>query len=134
MFVYVLLYDSGKDSEGIHSLEIKDKTVVLMFEEQDDADRYCGLLEAQDFPSPTVERVEKTEIEQFCFQSGYEAKFVNKGFIPKSPEDRLLISPPQSNLDVSGWNEEKSTSPNIEVLEEESNDIDIIRRNLENLL
>ena len=32
MLVHVLLYQAGKDSEGIHSLELAGKTVVLMFE------------------------------------------------------------------------------------------------------
>ncbi len=135
MFVFVLLYQVGKENEGIHSLEVKDKTVVLMFEEKDDAERYCGLLEAQDFPSPTVESVERNEIEVFCDQSGYEAKFVKKGFIPTSQEDRLFITPPQSNLDVTSWDENSSD------LREGSNqsqtdleDLDKIRRSLEDLL
>ena len=50
MRVFVLLYDAGKDNEGIHSLELAGKTAVLMFENADDAERYAGLLEAQDFP------------------------------------------------------------------------------------
>ncbi|MCH9773046.1 MAG: DUF3110 domain-containing protein, partial [Cyanobacteria bacterium] len=54
MLVHVLLYDAGQDSEGIHSLELSGQTVVLMFENCDDAERYAGLLEAQDFPTPTV--------------------------------------------------------------------------------
>ena len=52
MLVNVLLYEAGTESEGIHSLELKGKTVILMFEDKDDAERYCGLLEAQDFPIP----------------------------------------------------------------------------------
>ena len=49
MNVFVLLYNSGTDKEGIHSIELKGRTIVLMFEDNDDATRYCGLLEAQDF-------------------------------------------------------------------------------------
>ena len=52
MRVHVLLFDAGTDSEGIHSLEIAGRTVVLLFENPDDAERYAGLLEAQDFPVP----------------------------------------------------------------------------------
>ena len=51
MRVHVLLFDAGTDSEGIHSLEIAGRTVVLLFENPDDAERYAGLLEAQDFPA-----------------------------------------------------------------------------------
>ena len=130
MLVHVLLFQAGSENEGIHSLEIKAKTVVLMFEEKDDAQRYCGLLEAQDFPSPTVEIVEREEIESFCQQAGYETRFVNTGFIPQSQEDRLLISPPESNLDVAEW--EKSNIDNKS--DNITNDLEIIKRSLENLL
>tara|TARA_Y100001968_G_scaffold321506_1_gene356032 strand:- start:30650 stop:31057 length:408 start_codon:yes stop_codon:yes gene_type:complete len=135
MLVYVLLYQVGNEGEGIHSLEIKNKTVVLMFEEKDDAERYCGLLVAQDFPSPSVESVERVEIETFCSQSGYEAKFVMKGFIPKTQEDRLLISPPQSNLNVDHWNElnKEASSNNLNDINALEN-LDNIKKSLEDLL
>ena len=106
MLVHVLLYESGSENEGIHSLELKGATVILMFEDRDDAERYCGLLEAQDFPKPTVEVLDKTDIDMFCRESGYESRFVERGFIPNTDEDRLLISPPHSNLDVSNWSED----------------------------
>ena len=41
-----------RTARGIHSLELAGQTVVLMFENRDDAERYAGLLEAQDFPTP----------------------------------------------------------------------------------
>ena len=66
MQVHVLLYDSDDEGEGIHSLELSGKTVVLMFENRDDAERYAGLLEAQDFPVPTVDKIDRSEIEKFC--------------------------------------------------------------------
>ena len=146
MNIYVLLYQAGCENEGIHSLEINEKTVVLMFEEIDDAQRYCGLLEAQDFPCPTVESVKKEEIEEFCSQAGYEARLVERGFIPKSQEDRLMISPPESNLDVADWDEvshcdvaEFNNGQNNSEQEKEdspikSTELDNIRKNLEDLL
>ena len=66
MNIYVLLYNFGTDKEGIHSIELKGRTIVLMFEEKDDAERYCGLLEAQDFPLPSVEMISIDEIRDFC--------------------------------------------------------------------
>jgi hypothetical protein len=102
----VLLFDPGSDQEGIHSLELMGRTVVLMFEEKDDADRYAGLLEAQDFPCPTVEALPRQELEAFCSEAGYEARFVPSGFLPRSEEDRLLIAPPERNMDVENWREE----------------------------
>ena len=45
MAVHVLLFDAGSENEGIHSLELNGTTVVLLFEDKDDAERYAGLLE-----------------------------------------------------------------------------------------
>ena len=137
MFVNVLLYDSGKDSEGIHSLELRGSTIVLMFENKDDADRYCGLLEAQDFPRPTVESLERDEIERFCKEAGYEARFVSSGFVPQTEEERLLLSPPQTNRQVGDWDklEEALTSTESESIENINVDqLDDIRKRLEGLL
>tara|TARA_A100001388_G_C28646096_1_gene439568 strand:+ start:202 stop:582 length:381 start_codon:yes stop_codon:yes gene_type:complete len=126
MNIFVLLYNSGTDKEGIHSIELKGKTIVLMFEDKDDATRYCGLLEAQDFPLPTVESINIEDIKDFCIKLDYEFRLVEKNFVPKTPEDRLLISPPQKNLEVEDWN---TSDDNL-------NDIDLnsIKENLEKLL
>ena len=96
-----------------------------MFEDKDDASRYCGLLEAQDFPLPTVERIDKDEIKDFCIKLDYECKLVEKNFVPKTAEDRLLISPPQKNLGVEDWGEDNN---------KEKIDINTIKENLEKLL
>ena len=126
MNVFVLLYNSGTDKEGIHSIELKGRTIVLMFEDKDDATRYCGLLEAQDFPLPTVEMIDIEEIKDFCIKLDYEFKLVEKNFIPKTPEDRLLISPPARNLEVDEWDKDPK---NNEII-----DINTIKENLEKLL
>ena len=126
MPVHVLLYNAGDDQEGIHSLELEGRTIVLLFEERDDAERYAGLLEAQDFPTPSVEALEREDMEAFCREAGYEARFVPGGFLPQSAEDRLLIAPPEQNRDVSTWQEEPISSgdPSLEAF----------RRQLESLL
>ena len=130
MLVHVLLYEAGTESEGIHSLELKGTTVILMFEDRDDAERYCGLLEAQDFPTPTVEALTKRDIEAFCLEAGYEARYVEKGFIPSTDEERLMISPPLSNLEVGNWNNQDNINEHIS-----SNDqLEDIKKRLENLL
>tara|TARA_B100001250_G_C19794738_1_gene788209 strand:+ start:878 stop:1270 length:393 start_codon:yes stop_codon:yes gene_type:complete len=130
MLVNVLLYEAGTEREGIHSLELKGATVILMFQDKDDAERYCGLLEAQDFPTPSIEELKRVDIETFCIEAGYEARFVEKGFIPSTDEERLMIAPPHSNLDVGNWNSkdnENSKSSSDDQLEE-------IKKRLENLL
>tara|TARA_Y100001968_G_C18719300_1_gene419378 strand:+ start:72 stop:464 length:393 start_codon:yes stop_codon:yes gene_type:complete len=130
MLVHVLLYEAGTQSEGIHSLELKGATVILMFQDRDDAERYCGLLEAQDFPTPSVEELSRVDIEAFCVEAGYEARFVEKGFIPSNDEERLMISPPLSNLDVGNWQNQEVIDNNLS-----SNDqLDDIKKRLENLL
>ena len=126
MNIFVLLYNSGTDQEGIHSIELKGRTIVLMFEVIEDAERYCGLLEAQDFPLPSVEMIDIKEIRDFCTKLNYECKLVEKNFIPKTAEDRLLISPPQKNLEVEKWNNEDIKEDNI--------DLNSIKENLEKLL
>ena len=126
MNIFVLLFNSGTEKEGIHSIELKGRTIVLMFEEKDDAERYCGLLEAQDFPLPSVELINIDEIRDFCNKLDYECKLVEKNFIPKTAEDRLLISPPQKNLEVHDWNQMDSKSDNT--------DLNSIKENLEKLL
>ena len=130
MLVHVLLYEAGTESEGIHSLELKDSTVILMFEDRDDAERYCGLLEAQDFPTPSVEELTRVDIEAFCVEAGYEARFVEKGFIPSTDEERLMISPPLSNLDVDNWNDQDSIDNKLSSNEQ----LEDIKKRLENLL
>ena len=132
MLVHVLLYEAGTASEGIHSLELKGKTVILMFQDKDDAERYCGLLEAQDFPTPSVEELTRMDIEHFCDESGYEPRFVESGFIPESDEDKLCLVPPEHNLDTTSWENnhtDKISNENIE-----SDQLEQIRKRLEGLL
>ena len=137
MPVHVLLFDAGTDQEGIHSLELNGRTVVLLFEDSDDAERYAGLLEAQDFPVPTVEPLDREEMELFCGQAGYEARFVPAGFLPQSAEDRLLIAPPERNMDVTSWQEQREQQEQQQEQPGESApdpSLEAFRRQLEGLL
>ena len=130
MLVHVLLYEAGTENEGIHSLELKGTTVILMFQDSDDAERYCGLLEAQDFPTPTVEVLTRFDIEAFCVEAGYEARFVEKGFIPTTDEERLMITPPLSNLEVGNWH----NPDNINQQNSSNDQLEDIKKRLEKLL
>ncbi len=136
--VHVLLFDAGSDEEGIHSIELGGRTVVLLFEDSDDAERYAGLLEAQDFPVPTVEKLDRGEIEIFCNEAGYEARFVPAGFLPRSDEERLLIAPPERNMDVSQWKKEADAAAAAEEGETstaiQDPELEAFRRRLEGLL
>lgn len=134
--VHVLLFDAGSDQEGIHSLELAGRTIVLLFESQDDAACYAGLLEAQDFPVPTVEAIERNQIEAFCADAGYEARHVPRGFQPSSLEDRLLIAPPERNMDLSSWRDQPQEPASVAEPESSPPDpaLEAFRRSLEGLL
>ena len=141
MRVHVLLFDAGTDSEGIHSLEIAGRTVVLLFENPDDAERYAGLLEAQDFPVPTVEALDREDVDLFCREAGYEARLIESGFVPSNDEERLFMAPPQSNRDVSNWKDEQENTTVASGPAEtappepgENPELDALRRRLEGLL
>ena len=142
MRVHVLLFDAGTDSEGIHSLEIAGRTMVLLFENPDDAERYAGLLEAQDFPVPTVEALDREDVDLFCREAGYEARLIESGFVPSNDEERLFMAPPQSNRDVSNWKDDgvagqQGVEPALQGLEtepESNPELDELRRRLEGLL
>ena len=133
MLVHVLLYDAGQDSEGIHSLELSGQTVVLMFENCDDAERYAGLLEAQDFPTPTVEALDQHEVELFCKEACYEARLVESCFVPTTDDERVMLAPPSSNRDVSNWQNEDQPVDRGQS-SSASDGLDDVRRRLEGLL
>jgi hypothetical protein len=111
-----------------------------MFENPDDAERYAGLLEAQDFPVPSIEALDRVEVEAFCSEAGYEPRFIETGFLPGSDEERLFISPPESNRDVSRWKEEIDADANTDSVDDSesavtsSPELDELRRRLEGLL
>ncbi|MEI6064736.1 MAG: DUF3110 domain-containing protein [Pseudanabaena sp. ELA748] len=123
MQVWVLLFNANTDNEGIYTLEIEGDNIIVAFEQEDDAIRYAGLLEAQDFLSPTVERIDSKDLEEFCEESNYDLNIV--------PTDALLV-PPEKNVDKTDWSENrKSSEPEDEV---EDPVIAMMRRRLENLL
>jgi Protein of unknown function (DUF3110) len=139
MRVFVLLFNARTEHEGIHSLQIGDRNLVLAFEDEDDASRYAMLLEAQDFMIPTVESIDYDEIEDFCQGVGYECQLVPQGFKPQSAFDRLLIAPPEQNLEQTDWQVEDDAQEDQETalddpLASSNPELDRIRRQLEGLL
>jgi hypothetical protein len=130
MLVYILLYNVGTDNEGIHTLQTAERNLVLMFESEDDAIRYGLMLEAQDFPCPSVEKIDSEEIEEFCLSAGYDCKIVEAG---------TLAIPPEYSVNETDWNMEGDYSPENNINEEStgemsSQELDYIRRQLEKLL
>jgi hypothetical protein len=126
MQVFVLLFNARQENEGIHTLKVGDRNTVLMFESEDDATRFGLLLEAQDFPTATVESIDEQEVREFCESAGYDCQFVSEG---------MLAVPPESNVEQTDWSPEGPTSAPAEAGSDLSSDeIERIRRRLEGLL
>ncbi|MEA5618009.1 DUF3110 domain-containing protein [Cronbergia sp. UHCC 0137] len=135
MGVFVLIFNVGTENEGIHTVRIGDPTKgvsrnkILMFESEDDATRFTLMLEAQDFPVPTVEVMDAEEIKAFCESAGYDWEIV--------PANGALIMPPEVNVEETDWQPESNTRDTDDFLVEEevpNSDLDRIRRQLEGLL
>ncbi len=125
MQVWVLLFNANTDNEGIYTLEIEGDNIIVAFEQEDDAIRYAGLLEAQDFLSPTVERIDKQDLEEFCREASYDLNIV--------PTDALLV-PPEKNIDKTSWSSDRDNNEPADEIEVEDPVIAMMRRRLENLL
>ncbi|MBW4657968.1 MAG: DUF3110 domain-containing protein [Drouetiella hepatica Uher 2000/2452] len=128
MRVFVLLFNARTENEGIHTLKMDDRNVVLMFESEDDATRYGILLEAQDFSNPTVEAFETEEIEEFCDSANYECKLVPEG---------MLAVPPETNVEEPDWNPEgqpASSGDPADEAEMPPSELERLRRRFEGLL
>ena len=62
-----LLAISGKEEEGAYSVLDEDgEKALYLFEEEDDATRYVGLLEAEDYPEMTVVEVDEEVCIKMC--------------------------------------------------------------------
>lgn len=127
MRIFVLLFNIGTDNERIHTIQIGDQNKILMFESEDDATRFGLMLEAQDFPAPTVEEFDEDEIKAFCEDTNYDWELVPAG---------ALALPPEQNVEQIDWDAETQTQPVIEEEPSEfsASELDRIRRQLEGLL
>ena len=92
------------------------------------------MLEAQDFATPAVEAIEQAEIEAFCQGSGYLAQLVPAGFVPQSEAERLLMAPPEHNVEETDWQLEAAKADKDEASDLAKDDLERIRRQLEGLL
>ncbi|MFM7363138.1 MAG: DUF3110 domain-containing protein [Cuspidothrix sp.] len=132
MRVFVLIFNVGTDNEGIHSVRIRNTqgiqtNQILLFELEDDATRYALMLEAQDFPVPTVEMMDADDVKEFCESSGYNWEII--------PANSDLIIPPEINLEQTDWQPDlEIEDSHLSVPEIANSDLDSIRRQLEGLL
>jgi hypothetical protein len=85
--VYILLYNVGTEREGIYTILYEKRNKVLMFERQEDAQSYSQKLVRQDFPTPTAERINLSQVQQFCKIYNYDCSFVRAGNNLTPPAD-----------------------------------------------
>ena len=84
--MYILAI-SGKESEGAYAIDNENnKRMVYMFLDKDDAVRYAGLLEADNFPDMSVVEVNDQEIIEACVKHGHE-------YFVITPDD--IVIPPR---------------------------------------
>ena len=84
--MYILAV-AGKEKEGAYAIETdNNKRMVYMFLDKDDAVRYAGLLEADNFPDMSVVEVEDQESIQACVKHGHE-------YFVVTPDD--IVIPPR---------------------------------------
>ncbi len=122
MRVFVLLFNARTENEGIHTIQLGDRNKVLMFESEDDAIRFGLMLEAQDFPEPTVEAIDEEEIKEFCDSVDYDWELVPAG---------SLEIPPENNVTQIEWQSQPAPKSDADVSQSE---LDVLRRRLEGLL
>ena len=86
--MYILTIE-GQEGEGAYAVADEDgERALYMFEEEDDAERYAGLLEAEDYPPMTVVEVEDQLAIKTCNVYNYRYVIIS--------EDDFVI-PPREN-------------------------------------
>lgn len=133
MRVFVLIINAGTDNEGIHTVKLGHINKILMFESEDDATRYALMLEAQDFPTPSVEAIDAEEIKEFCESAGYEWEYV--------PVNNDLVIPPEIVVEETDWQIDDLDSDEEDLFdspppaqEMSDSELESLRRRLEGLL
>jgi hypothetical protein len=134
MRVWVLLFNADSDNPGIYTMQVDNHNIVVAFEEEEEALRYAGLLEAQDFLNPNVEAIDEEELEAFCQDAGYDLTLVPQG---------ALAIPPERNNEIPDWQADSKAEDDVTDVGETfhgekivSTDpaIEAMRRRLEGLL
>jgi Protein of unknown function (DUF3110) len=131
MQLWVLLFSTDPENQGIYARWEGGKNIVLAFTDEDDATRYGLMLEAQDFLCPTPEPIDEQELKVFCEEAGYELNIIS---------DSDLALPPEQNLAETDWKSDaqpediqtEQANPANEI--DDNDEIEIMRRKLEGLL
>lgn len=123
--IWVILFTNSNDgTEGVYSLSIGDQSIVLAFQERQEAHRYAICLEAQKFPQPQICEMDPKEIREFCV----DAK-LKLGFIPSG----MIITPPDESIieDLDKWGGKSSRESGSTKMSDD--DIDAMRKRFDTL-
>tara|TARA_B100001109_G_C18438879_1_gene279011 strand:- start:88 stop:393 length:306 start_codon:yes stop_codon:yes gene_type:complete len=87
-----LLAISGKEDEGAYSVMDEDgEKALYLFEEEDDATRYVGLLEAEDYPEMSVVEVDEEICIKMCNTYNYRYVIISSDDFVIPPRDNDFI-------------------------------------------
>ena len=69
MFVLTI---TGQEKEGAYAVTDPDgQRALYLFQDEDDAERYAGLLEAEDYPDMNVIEIEEEVAIETCYRYNY---------------------------------------------------------------
>jgi hypothetical protein len=89
--MYILTI-KNREEDGAYAVTDDDgEKVLYLFEEEDDAERYAGLLEAEDYPKMSVTEVDDELSIKTCEMYGYSYVIItpNEFVIPPSYHDSV---------------------------------------------
>ena len=87
-----LLSINGKEHEGAYAVNDEDgERALYLFEEEDDAIRYGGLLEAEDYPPMSVVSIEEELAIQTCEVYNYRYVVITKDDFVIPPRENDII-------------------------------------------
>ena len=86
--MYILTI-KGNESEGAYAPSFDTKNILYLFESEEDAERHCELLAADDYPEMVVVEVEDDVAIHICEENGYAYCIVtpNDIIIPPTADD-----------------------------------------------
>ena len=87
-----LISIKGKEHEGAYAVNDEDgERALYLFEEEDDAIRYGGLLEAEDYPPMSVVSIEEELAIQTCEVYNYRYVVITKDDFVIPPRENDFI-------------------------------------------
>lgn len=130
--LWVIIFTSREEKEGVYSLSLGDESIVLAFQERREAQRYAKMLEGQDFPTAKVCRLESDELREFCLREGFRLGFVPAGSLLAPPGESAIEDEAQwgitAEVDQPPANGDNDGSSGLSPEE-----VELMKRRLENL-